>query len=316
MGYLPGDLTADQVAVIQRTLLQNDQWIPHDRILREQGGRLPRAVGASGYRAFANDQPARMLPLTEEVWIMLPPLGGSTIELWMQGGEGIVEIFSGKQRHACADMTLLATRTLAPKEGPGWVAVMLPENIPEEKDLFLRIPAMNAKLGISDLYVPGCVGSVGKRTGLRIVDPCFRLAEDPGYFAPEALLTYHTRPTTVPNMWVSRPLVEEAAWLEWDVSEQAKQLQICFDADLSRDYNQLRPDYYGNGWDAMPPYLARDFRILTQENTGLWTCLGEYRDHHRRCIRCTLTGGVRRVRLEILRTWGAPCAAVQAVRFF
>ena len=117
---------------------------------------------------------------------------------------------------------------------------------------------------------------------------------------------------------MSAPLEEGPVWFECTLPEMAAgkpgQIQILFDTDLNRDYNQLKPDYYGNGWDVMPPTLVKDFRILADDGTGVWKCLEEYRNYHQRCCRFPVAEGVERIRIEIFSTWGAPCVGIYAVQ--
>lgn len=321
---VPGALYGQEISCVQRTLLWDDLWIPNAAVLRENSWIPLRCVEASGYSTFENTTIQKMHRLDEALWIMLPSIpGNNTLRFWMCADTPCdyqVEYLCGTQRHACKDLAVLGTETVRLETAPQWVDFKFDFTVPQNNDLFIRMSAVAGAIGISDTPVCGCIGSVGQRTGLRLVNPCFQIENVPALFAPSQVQTVYSRPTNTPNQWMSAPLSEESAWLECTLPETPSgtqlQMQIIFDTDLNRDYNQLRPDYYGNGWNVMPPALAKDFRILTDDGTGIWECLEEHRSYHQRCCRFPVAEGVKRVRIEIFSTWGAPCAGIYAVQLF
>lgn len=320
---VPGQLSEKEILQLQKTLLWDDQWIPNDDVLEKCKGIFLKSVGASGYSKFENTAIKGMHRLQEDLWIQLARLPkDSTVRFWMKADISClyqVEILCGNQRHACDDLTHLCWEMIRLDEAAQWISILIRNSIQEDQDLFIRMPADEVEIGISTLPVCGCVGSVGKRTGLCLINPCFQIAEAPDFFAPEQLQTIHSRPTNVPNLWVSEPLDQEPAWLECAVPEGLKEesleMQIRFDTELNRDYNQLKPDYYRNGWDKMPDSLAKEFRVLTDDGSENWMHLAEFKNNHQRCCRIMLNSDVKRVRIEILSTWGAPCAGIYSVQF-
>lgn len=317
---VPGALSATEVSDIQRTLLWDDQWIPNEKVVSENQWLPLTKVKASGYSTFENTVVRKLHRLDEELWIMLPHLpGNNVLRFWMcadNAGTYQVEYLCGTRHHACDDMSSLGIETVSLEEAPRWVDFKFDFEILQSQDLFLRMRAVAGAIGVSDTPVCGCVGSVGKRTGLRLVNPCFQIRNAPELYAPCQIQTAFTRPTNTPNLWVSAPLSEGTAWLECFLPDTGaeRQLQILFDTDLNRDYNQLKPDYYGNGWQVMPAGLAKDFRILTDDGTGAWECLAEYRNYHQRCCRFSVAAAVKRIRIEFFSTWGTPCVGVYAVQ--
>lgn len=317
---VPRALSATEVSDIQRTLLWDDQWIPNENVVLKNQWTPLMQVEASGCSGFENNAVQKLHRLDEELWIMLPRIpGGNTLRFWMcadKAGTYQAEYLCGTRHHACNDMISLGTETVCLEETPRWVEFKFDFEIPQNQDLFLRMSAAAGAIGVSDTPVCGCVGSVGKRTGLRLVNPCFQIENVPKLFAPCQVQTAFSRPTNTPNLWMSAPLSEGPAWLECTLpnTNTEKQMQILFDTDLNRDYNQLKPDYYGNGWQVMPAGLAKDFRILTDDGTGAWECLAEYRNHHQRCCRFLVGENVKRIRIEFFSTWGAPCVGVYAVQ--
>ena len=321
---VPGALSNREISAVQQMLLWDDQWIPNTDVMLKNRWLPFKSVEASGYSPFENTAVQKMHRLKEPLWIMFPTLPGcNTLRLWLCADTRCiyqVEFLCGTQRQACDDMKQLGTETVCLDTVPQWVDFQLPFAIPRDSDLFIRLPALEGAIGISDTPICGCVGSVGKRTGLQLVNPCFQIGNVPAFFAPGQLQTAYSRPTNTPNQWMSLPLAQEPAWLECTLPENPAripfQMQIIFDTDLNRDYNQLRPDYYGNGWDVLPPALVRDFRVLTDDGSGIWACLEEHRDNHQRCCRFTLESDVKRVRIEFFSTWGAPCVSIYSVWLF
>lgn len=317
---MPGALSATEVSDIQRTLLWDDQWIPNENVVLKNQWTPLMQVEASGCSAFENTAVQKLHRLDEELWIMLPRIpGGNRLRFWMCADNAStyqVEYLCGTRHHACDDMISLGTETVCLEETPRWVEFKFDFEIPQDQDLFLRINAVAGSIGVSDTPVCGCIGSVGERTGLRLVNPCFQVGNVPELFASGQVQTAFTRPTNTPNLWVSAPLSDGHAWLECTLPDTGaeKQMQILFDIDLNRDYNQLKPDYYGNGWQVMPAGLAKDFRILTDDGAGMWQCPAEYRDYHQRCCRFLVGANIKRIRIEFFSTWGAPCVGVYAVQ--
>lgn len=310
----PARLGTDGLAALRRELFWDDQWIPCDA---PEWGTRPSRILASGHSGFENTACDAMHRLEEELWILLPAMPGCRAVLLRMEADApldyAVECLSGTQRHGCDDLSALGRVRAALDKTARWVRFCFHFPLPAGRELLLRLPAAAARLAVSEAPVCGCVGSVGGRTGLRMVNPCFQTDGAPAFFAPEQAFTPYTRPTSQPNLWLSNPLSQGPVWLQCSVdelNETGLELQLVFDSDLNRDYNQLRPDYYGNGWDKMPPQLVRDFRVLTASEMGEWACAAEIRENHLRCRRMALAPGTRAVRLEIFSTWGAARAGV------
>lgn len=316
---LPAGLSDSQMFKLQQELLWDDQWIPGVNYNREVRAT---EIKASGFSRFENEMRDTTHRLDEDLWIMLSALPECKgIQFYLNSDVPClyeIECLCGTQRNACNDMAVLGTAHACLEGKAQWVEFQFEFSVPEDRDLFLRLPAAAVELAVSRTPVCGCVGSIGGRTGLRLVNPCFRLNEASGFFAPEQAFTAFTRPTFRPNQWVSRPLSKEPAWLQCslDILQEEKiEMQVIFDTDLNRDYNQLRPNYYGNGWNRMPPQLARNFRILASPDAKEWRCAATYRDYHRRFCRLKIPEKMRYVRVETLSTWGAPCASIFAIQF-
>lgn len=333
----PSKLTAEQICGLQQVLLWDDQWITGlvpeavgKQIVKATGeiGKEGKEIGvcrlqASGHSRFENIRVDRMMYMKEEVWIMLPAMPGcSSLSLWMCGsksGEYRIECMAKPVRRAFSEMIVLGTGRGKLEEKAGWVEICFDFNPPQGKELLLRLPGGMAQLGVSDVPACGCVGALGSPRGMRLVNPCFIPKKAPDFFVPEQVLGGAGRPESAPNQWMSAPLSREKAWLECELSEYPEEdcVEMCilFDNDLNRDYNQLRPDYYNNGWNRMPMQLVRAFRVLVGGREAGWTECFVCKVWHQRRFCEQLPKDTRRVRIEIDDTWGAPCASVFSVRF-
>lgn len=322
-GIGPAAMSERQISALQQTLLWDDQWIPD--IWPEEGREKTPVCQllASGHSRFENTDRDSMHRLDEELWIMLPAMPECKgLRLWMRAdiASGYqVQFLCGTQRHACDDLTVLGTAQARIEERARWAEFAFDFSPPQEKELFVHLPAAAVLLAVSEYPLCGCVGSIGGRTGLRLINPCFTLVDGPDFFEPRQVLLSPDRPEAYPNQWLSERLDEAGAWLECRLSDFPEdvvwEMKAVFDPDLNRDYNQLRPDYYGNGWDRMPPQLVRDFCVLTDGGTGEWICADRQKDYHKRCFFLRLPAKTKRVRIEVESTWGSPRVSIFSLRF-
>jgi hypothetical protein len=133
---------------------------------------------------------------------------------------------------------------------------------------------------------------------------------------PSNLVNAHSRPTNLPNLWVSAPTgFERPEWvsLEWPESRDITGVQVLFDSALHF--------HFGQSWQGYPvravPTLVREYRILACLDDGNEVTVAEVRDNHLRNRRHEARiRGVRSVRLECLSTHGVERAQVYAVRVF
>lgn len=294
---------------LQEVLLWDDLWIPGLDAPAAWNGGL-KLLSASGYASFENPRVEQLHKLEKPLWIMLPAFPEENkIQLWLSGeGDYTIALYRGEQRKACADLEKLGQQQVRLEKEARWVQLQLPAT--EGGQLYLVLPAGNAAIGINREQIPGCVGSIGGRTGLTLVEPCFRLEHPLPWFAPEEALTPALRPESKPNQWrAALPARMELAV----APGKARQLQLIFDTDLNRDYNPIKPDYYGNGWDAMPAALVRHYRIWGKTESD-WKLLAEETENHRRCVTVALPDGTAEVALEMLSAWGSAYAGLYGIR--
>lgn len=133
---------------------------------------------------------------------------------------------------------------------------------------------------------------------------------------PANAVNAHSRPTNLPNLWVSAPTAfERPEWisLEWNASRDIAGVQVLFDSALHF--------HFGQSWQGYPvraiPTLVRDYRILATLDDGSEVIVSEVSDNHLRNRRHDARiSGVRSLRLECLSTHGVERAQVYALRVF
>jgi len=133
---------------------------------------------------------------------------------------------------------------------------------------------------------------------------------------PGNLVNAHSRPTNLPNLWVSAPTAfERPEWisLEWPEGRDITGVQVLFDSALHF--------HFGQSWQGYPvraiPTLVREYRILATLDDGTGVTVAEVRDNHLRNRRHEVRiRGVRSLRLECLSTHGVERAHVYALRVF
>jgi hypothetical protein len=133
---------------------------------------------------------------------------------------------------------------------------------------------------------------------------------------PANVVNAHSRPTNLPNLWVSAPSdFQRPEWisLEWPTSRDITGVQVLFDSALHF--------HFGQSWQGYPvraiPTLVKDYRIIVRRSDGSETILADVRDNHLRNRRHDhRIDGVTALRLECLSTHGVERAQVYAIRVF
>lgn len=134
--------------------------------------------------------------------------------------------------------------------------------------------------------------------------------------APGNVVNAHSRPTNLPNLWVSAPSdFQRPEWisLEWPTSRDITGVQVLFDSALHF--------HFGQSWQGYPvraiPTLVKDYRIIATLGDGTPRTVVDVRDNHLRNRRHELRlDGVNALRLECLSTHGVERAQVYSLRVF
>ncbi len=128
----------------------------------------------------------------------------------------------------------------------------------------------------------------------------------------------HSRPTNLPNLWVSQPTdFKLAEWiqLEWPVPRTVAEVQVLFDSSLHFHFYQ--------SWQGYPinaiPSIVRDYRLTAARKDGSTVTIAEVAGNYlRNCLHRLPSpiADVTSVRLEVLNTNGLSRAQVYSIRVF
>ncbi len=143
-----------------------------------------------------------------------------------------------------------------------------------------------------------------------------RVSPEQPVYEPAMVANPHTRPTNLPNLWVSAPSsFDEPEWLEltWETPRDITGIQLLFDSALHFHFWQSWQGYAVNAI----PSLVKDYRIVATRADGSETVVAEVADNHQRNrSHAADVHRVTSVRLECLATNGIDRAQVYAMRVF
>jgi hypothetical protein len=150
---------------------------------------------------------------------------------------------------------------------------------------------------------------------LNIAHICAAIPEQPVY-QPSMVTNPHSRPTNMPNLWVSAPSTfKKPEWLEltWDRPRDITGVQVLFDSALHFHFWQ---SWQGYKTRAIPS-IVKSYRFVARLTDGSQTILADVTDNFQRNRRhTTALKGVVSLRLEILATNGLERAQVYSIRVF
>ncbi len=150
---------------------------------------------------------------------------------------------------------------------------------------------------------------------LNIAHLCTCIPEQPVY-QPSMVTNPYSRPTNMPNLWVSAPSTfEKPEWIEltWDSPRDITGIQVLFDSALHFHFWQC-----WQGYDTRAiPSIVKDYRIVATLVDGSHAIVADMTDNFQRnCRHTAVLKGVVSLRLEILATNGLERAQVYGIRVF
>jgi hypothetical protein len=178
------------------------------------------------------------------------------------------------------------------------------------------LPAHDLEWWIPQEVLPGLMASyeVGASRMRRLAfgcTPAFRIEPPQACYGPANATNGVSRPQAWTNLWRSDPAQALPAHLElaWPEAILLGTVSLTFAGNLLREYHAYPPFY-------RDPQTVGDYRILAEDTAGNWNTLVEVSDNYQRHRLHALPAPVttRRLRLEVLATWGDPSAAVYEIR--
>ena len=143
---------------------------------------------------------------------------------------------------------------------------------------------------------------------------CVRTDPTQSVYGPANVTNGIARAAATANLWLSDETdFGKPEWIElaWDAPEQIETVQLAWDSDLERDLRTVGRRMPARVIETLP----RDYNILVRKPGGKDVVIEEVRDNHQRFRIHELTPSrVTAVRIEILRTWGAPRVGLYEIR--
>lgn len=141
--------------------------------------------------------------------------------------------------------------------------------------------------------------------------PCFRVSPAQVIYDPANVVNGYSRPYGGANSWLSEDGQHQWLQLNWAEPVQVGRVEIQFNSDPNRQYNNLVP----TGHDAIPE-IVRDYRILVRVG-GEWVEVAAVSGNYQRLNRITFPAvKTDALRIETLATWGWPAVEIFEVRAY
>jgi hypothetical protein len=338
---VPAELYETEGAIhqIQQDLLADDHAIVGVAAADERDLARAAAVTASSHAAVELTDPDAAVPLETDRMVMLPVVGALrrvsvlldvaadtqlAYEWWHADGKG--NAFP-TTRLAARSIELAAGRgqwvefAVTAADFRGWYFLVLFENAEiawrvtshRRPGVYSFVPDPDEDLPHRNPVCPW------RRTDLRgwaKKTPCIRTDPPQPAYEPTNVINGFGRAFRLPNLWLSDQTDFHAPeWIEltWDAPEQIERIQLAWDSDLDRDIRNVGTPMPARVIET----LARDYRILLRRPGGGLSPAIEVTDNHQRLVHHELTPTrVNAIRIEALRTWGAPAVGLYEVRVY
>jgi hypothetical protein len=301
---------------------------------------LARVTASSTLASPVLEQPTGVVPLDQaRLWqfpVGTPRLNAVSVLLDVDRDTRLTALLhQGAENGSTYPSGVLASRQVYVRAGRSqWVEIALDQEVAQPGWHFLEIAA-NPDVRVHwGEYPP--VGVMGY--GVRADDPirpnpfstwsqfgrneqvrrayCLRLSPTQPVYAPANVTNGWSRPTSVPNLWISAQTdFSRAEWLElrWDTAQTIETVDLLYDSALDFTFYQ---SWNGYGHNVMPS-LVKEYRLLALDGADQWQEIvhvkGNYQRHRTHSIEPTQT---RSLRLEILRTNGIGRAQVYSIRAY
>ena len=316
-------LTDEVVRKIQRVLRHDDMWIVNAQREMMPNKAAKASIEVSSVRPFAASVCNCFVPLVQDAYILFPQIEHwDSFELALKSDCGTdvqVSLFEKKDIWSVflTDQQPLSDQTVFVR---GECRVKFFEGIAGSGlgNLLIRIRKNPlAELGTAKDGCCGVVGSWESPAGMKLFHPSFSIAPTPHLFEKENLCNGKNRPCQKPNLWISQKLQKDPAWIRlcWEKEEHIQEIVLRFNPDFNRDYNNLCPDFYKNGWNAMPEDLVREYRVWAETREGMRE-LCHVADNIRANAHIKTDIAAHAIQVEILATYGSPYAQVFSVEVY
>ena len=306
-GELPRQLVQNgRVREVQAALQRADHHI-HDLPYQDEADLAPgaRATASSTLSSAGLSQSTGMVPLDDDrLWqfpVQTPTLDSVRVLLDVEQDTRLTAILhQGAENGSTYPETTLVTRQVDVRAGKGqWVTVPLDLDIAQPGWHFLELKAnphvqvhwgQNPPVGVKGYHVraedpirpnPYSRWRQWGRNGQVFAAYCLELAPEQPLYAPGNAINPWSRPTRVPNLWMSEPSdLTQPEWLEltWDEPQAIGTVDLLFDSTLDFAFYQSWVGYEHN----VMPSLVKDYRLLYLGSAGEWREMARVEGNYQR----------------------------------
>lgn len=314
---IPAGFDPAQIDFLQQALLKDDVWLIDIPNHTEADLARRASISASGEAAFRAPQDG-WLSLDKDVCIVLPPLPDHAEVMIPAQQSAPVEIdveVYGSSKLQNHDLGTLICRKKVKISDKGQIALSGPWG---GNNTLIKLHACGGvSIGTSSTELPGLLGVISSNAkGLDLFHPALESANFSPY-GVQHLTDGFNRPLGDMHAWACPVDGGDAAAVTLHLAEPSDlhEMHLYFDNSLSRDYNNLKPDYSNKNWLEMPPNLARDFTVdfIGAQDTQQLV----YKDNYRRHVVIYPNAkAVQDVRITIHSSWGSKLVSLFEVRLY
>lgn len=319
----PFEFSLLDIKDVQQSLIKEDVWLQGLENPDTANIAKEAEVTASGFREFSSELVYGRLALEEDTYFLMPALTslqtlqlmlGGTLERAVQ-----IEVYLADALKDYSELFRVGVFAATCTEHMEWVTFQCNLSLNGTRNMIVKIPAQKGGfLGIAKESCCGVIGSYGSLKGMKLFHPCFRLTPEPAYFSPHNVINGIARPEKQPNIWVSNHFNGKSTWiaLTFKETKEIREIQILFNPDFNRDYNQVRPDYYKNGWDRMPEELVRSFLLKARQPDGNFAEIVRIENQIKRQFTLKTMLKTDCIKAEFFKTYGSVYAQVFEIKVY
>lgn len=320
-GLLTPQLTPEDVSNIRLHLVNNDMFIPGERIIDPLNKAANCSIEASSVGWVEYGRHAGSKSVENELFIAAAvPKDCTTLSILAKAKKEATLLAKLGYSHLPSrliDECELGSVELeiAKADEEIWLEVTVPEDA-KGKFLVLRFED-NADIAIkvAENYQTGYI--MGESSSPRYCSPCVKIDKSESIFAPHNLLNGYTRPYGELNMWSpAESDTQPYVILSWDEAQTISKVMLYLNPDLSKEIPSSRTESFSTHHlfeprTEMPPKLAKDITISVWSGEG-WQIVAEVKDNWQRLCKVEFAQvTTNKLKITINEAYGQPVEIFQ-----
>lgn len=337
----PGELMASKaIKKCQCVLLKDDHHI-HETDYVDEDNLAPIAEITASSRMTLSDvsnQPEPRVANTDGLWIF--PVVTDSIDSLSFLADVETEssvtatIYSGPANNSMYPETKLATQSI--RVFPGreqWIKIDWNLGIEKKGWYFMEVKGQQGVTFYSTSFSPpGVLGCLPKtpdpirpnfysRWGKPIIRElipesfCLRITPEQPVYHENNLISPRTRPHSVPDLWISRPLAaDKPEWVElsWSREMDLTQINLLLDSSPGIHFAQT---WTGNEMNVFPS-LVKDYSIYRRDKSGEWRVIVTETNNYQKLKRHSIKEKTNSLRIEFYATNGINRIQIYGIRIY